>query len=35
VACCPPLIISEAEIDQFMERLGKAFDDAAQHFGVS
>ena len=35
VACCPPLIISEAEIDQFMERLGKALDDAAQHFGVS
>ena len=35
VACCPPLIISETEIDQFMERLGKAFDDAAQHFGVS
>ena len=35
VACCPPLIISEAEIDQFMDRLGKALDDAAQHFGVS
>jgi 4-aminobutyrate--pyruvate transaminase len=33
--CCPPLIISEAEIDQFMDRLGKALDDAAQHFGVN
>ena len=35
VGCCPPLIISEAEIDQFMDRLGKALDDAAQHFGVN
>ena len=35
VGCCPPLIISETEIDQFMDRLGKALDDAAQHFGVN
>ncbi len=35
VGCCPPLIISETEIDRFMDRLGKALDDAAQHFGVN
>ena len=31
IACCPPLIISEAEIDQLLDRLGKALEDAVLH----
>jgi 4-aminobutyrate--pyruvate transaminase len=27
IACTPPLIIEEAEIDELLGRLGRAFDD--------
>jgi len=29
IAICPPYIVSEAEIDQLVEALGRALDDVA------
>ena len=32
IACCPPLIISEPEMDEMFSRFKKAIDDTANHF---
>ena len=32
IACCPPLIISESEMDEMFSRFKKAIDDTADHF---
>ena len=33
VAFCPPLIISEGELDEMLRRFGKALDEAAEALG--
>jgi adenosylmethionine-8-amino-7-oxononanoate aminotransferase len=33
VALCPPLIITEPEIDDMFKRLGRALDDVAKALG--
>ena len=32
IACCPPLIITESEMDELFSRFKKAIDDTANHF---
>ena len=32
IACCPPLIISESEMDEMFSRFKKAIDETANHF---
>jgi 4-aminobutyrate---pyruvate transaminase len=35
VALCPPLVITEKEIDEMLRRFGKALDETAAAFGVA
>ena len=32
IACCPPLVIPESEMDEMFSRFKKAIDDIANHF---
>ena len=32
IACCPPFIITESEMDELFSRFKKAIDDTANHF---